>query len=285
MSKIIVGDLHIKESELQELDRIFEKDILPISADEFLQVGDWFHSNKPTPKEQVFSVELIQKLKKQFKKVTILSGNGKHDILNGTSAIEYFRVLGVNCVVGDHIEDNILYGHWMVQESEHAFGHFRCSAKDLKQYKYVFLGHEHKPQDMGNVFHVGSVRYTSFGEVGDGGKRLIMLKDDGSLEFIPLNATIPMVEVNDIKELDNLSPDTKACLVFSTFESFKKNINKLSDYKDRFVKFKTKCEFDSITKQEKPQFKNKTDIIKNYLDKITDEEIKSILIKEFDKCK
>ncbi len=288
MKTLIVGDLHITENSIEELRRIFEKDIFPIRADRIIQVGDWFENHRPTPKEQLFSSGLIDKLKGLYKEVIILSGNGRHDLLNGISAVEHFPYLGENIqmVKGDLELDGSLYGHFMMDKSRLEYGSHKYTVAQLKgKYKYVFLGHQHSYQELAEgMWHIGSVRYVGWNEVIDEYKILAMLDENG-VEFIPIKNAIPMVDVYKMEDLDGISPDTKVRMVFTNFTDFKNNINKTQEYKDRFVEFKIKCDFGEVKTETQEataeQKKTLKQIIQSYIDKIKDEDVKTLLKEGF----
>jgi len=287
LKTIICGDTHIKESAIPELKNTFETDIFPIQADRFVQVGDWFESNRPTPREQMFSSWLINKLKELYKEVIILSGNGTHDLLNDASAIEHLSYISgkIKTVKGDYIDGEVLYGHWMTDCSKFEYGTHRHTVKDLKdKYKYVFLGHQHSPQKLAdNIFHVGSIRYVGWNEAQDLNKS-IMIIDGDKIETIKLTSPIQMIDVYDLKELDDISPDTKIRLVLKDFNQFKNSINELSKYKNRFEEFKLKLDFE-IKKPDQvatsKQRQTRDNIIREYIDNIEDKEVKQVLEEQF----
>ena len=288
MKSVIIGDTHILEKAIDELKLIFEKDIFPIKADRIIQMGDWFENHRPTPKEQIFSCWVVNELKKRYKEVIILSGNGRHDFLNGCSAVEYLAYLGENIQIskGDLELDNCLYGHWMMDKSQLAFGSQKYTVNQLEgKYKYVFLGHQHSYQELAEgMWHIGSVRYIGWNEVADEYKKLAILDENG-VEFIPIKSAISMIDVFDMAELDTISPDTKVRMVFTTFEDFKNNINKTPEYKDRFVEFKIKCDFGEIKTETQEataeQKKSLEQIIQSYIDKIEDKDVKILLEEGF----
>ena len=285
MKILIVGDLHINERSIQEIEEIFDKDILPIEADKFIQVGDWFDKNLPSPAELKFSSELVLKIKQHYKEITILSGTGEHDILRNTSAIEHLASLGVNTIKGDLIYNNLLFGHWMLNESKLAFGTGKCGKKDVAQYKYVFLGHQHSPEYIPeNIFHVGSIRYVSFNEVNDK-KRVILLEDDKISPYLTLNHCIPMLDVTDMSQLAQIDARTKVRVIFNSFEDYKKNASYVNKIGKKFFLFKIKMNFESnkldISSKKLDTTISKSSIIKDYIAKIGDVEVRKLLEDQF----
>jgi len=290
MKTLIIGDLHIDERSIPEITTIFDNDIIPLVAgshfDRIIQLGDWFHYNRPTPLELKFSSELVQNLQVYFKEVIILSGTGEHDLYHNESVISHLASIGAKTVKGDYIEDNIFYGHFMLHESRFAFGTGRMGIKDLAKYKYVFLGHQHSPQELTmKMFHVGSIRYCSFNEVND--KKEVMILQDGLIANIELKAPIPMVDILDVTKLEALAPMTKVRVIFNSFDEYKKNASYVNKMGKRFFQFKIKMNFEEAKKLDQSFIKldstksNKNNLIQSYIDKIEDKDIKEMLDKQF----
>jgi len=282
---IICGDLHIDERSIPEIDSIFSNDILSIESDRFIQLGDWFQSNRPTPLELTYSTQLVLKLKQHYKEIVILSGTGEHDLLHNESVISHLASLGVKTIKGDYIDNTILYGHFMVNESRFAFGTARCGLKDLEKYQYVFLGHQHSPQDLTTtIFHVGSIRYCSFNEVED--RKQIMILQDGLIANIELKSLIPMLDVTDVTKLEQLEPRNKVRVIFNSFEDYKKNASYVNKLGKKFFQFKILTNFKEsnilVQSSNRLDIKiNKSNIISSYLDNIKDIEVRNLLKEQF----
>ena len=167
----------------------------------------------------------------------------------------------------------------MLNESKLAFGTGKMGIKDLEKYDYAFLGHQHIPQDLlKTIFHVGSVRFVSFGEVGTP-KRIALLEDD-KLSWIPLTATIPMVDAKNLTELETLSPKCKVRLVYSDFNTYKKETAEANRIGKRFTEFKLKLDFKTQnleTSVEASKIVNKDELIKKYIEGISDKEVKTLI--------
>jgi len=287
MKTLIVGDLHINERSISEIDEIFEKDILSIESDRIIQLGDFFDKNTPTPLELKFSSELVLKLKKHYKEVIILSGTGSHDLLRGTSVIEHLESLGVKVIKGDYNEDNLLFGHWMTNESKFEYGTAKHTVTELKKYKNVFLGHQHNPQIIDDhIYHIGSIRHVNFNEVDDI-KHIVLLEDD-RLFFIQLKHCIPMKDVTDVTQLEQIDTRTKVRVIFNSFEDYKKNASYVNKVGKKFFLFKLKMNFEqskilvNASKKLDPTEINKNNIIQSYIDKIEDKEVQRLLKEQFD---
>ena len=283
MKTLIVGDLHINERAMPEIEEIFDKDILSIEADKFIQLGDWFDKNLPSPAELKFSSELVLKIKQHYKEVIILSGTGEHDILRNTSAIEHLASLGVDTIKGDLTYNNLLFGHWMLNESKMAFGTGKCGKKDVEKYDYVFLGHQHSPEYIPeNIFHVGSIRYVSFNEVNDK-KRVMMLEDGKISPYLTLNHCIPMLDVTDVSQLEQICARTKVRVIFNSFEDYKKNASYVNKIGKKFFLFKLKMnfEYNKLNIGAKKLDTPKSNIIQSYINKIVDKDVRQMLLDQF----
>lgn len=282
--KLIITDSHITEQTLLELEGIFNE-IYQQEADELLMLGDYYNSKKPNAKEILFGTKWAVKFVEKYKKVIFLRGN--HDKTQDISAIDYLQYLGINIVDNYTDEDNNYFGHFMVEGSKFEYGTFKYTVSQLAHYNMVFLGHQHSFQAIkDHIWHIGSVRYVGFGEVEDKSKYILKLGE--KLEFIPLKSPIPMVDVKSVDELPNIDPNTKVRLVIGSFEQFKREINEIPKYKDKFEEFKLKLEFSDKTivtnvhKDVKLEKKNLQQLIIQYIEKIEDKDVKELLKKQME---
>jgi len=279
MNKLIWTDPHITEPTLLELEGIFNE-IYQQEADELIMLGDYYNSKKPNAKEILFGTKWAVKFVEKYKKVIFLRGN--HDKTQDISAIDYLKYLGIK-IVDDYVdEDNNYYGHFMVEGSKFEYGAYKYTASQLAHYNMVFLGHQHSYQEIkGHIWHLGSVRYVGFGEVFDKSKYILKLGEKP--EFIPLNSPIPMVDVKSVKELPNINSKTKVRCLVTSFDQFKREINEISKWKDKFAEFKLKLEFgdNPITASDKKDIKlekkNLQQLITQYIEKIADKDVKDLL--------
>ena len=76
--------------------------------------------------------------------------------------------------MSDHISEsesvNILIGHFGVNEAQLSNGHSiktSISARDLSKFKLVLLGHYHKPQQLDNIWYMGSLIQLRRDETGE----------------------------------------------------------------------------------------------------------------------
>ena len=293
MRTLIIGDLHITERAIPELAEIFAKDIIPLVSDSsferIIQLGDWFDKNTPSPMELRYSSGLVKELQRHVKEIVILSGTGEHDLLRGVSVVEHLEGLGAHIVKGDFVDNNILYGHWMLHESKQAFGTGKYGIKDLENYDFVFLGHQHQPQGLGkNIFHVGSIRYCTFNEVGDV-KHVIKLDDTRKNKFDgvrDISHCIPMVDVTDVTTLEHIDARTKVRVIFNSFEDYKTHASYVNKIGKKFFQFKIKMNFEEskilVTSSKKIDGAiSKSNIIKEYIASITDLEVRKMLEEQF----
>ncbi len=281
MRTIYIGDLHIDEKSIPELTDIF-REIFSYGADRAVQLGDWYDSNKSSPLELDFGTGIAKQMVDIYKDVTILDGNGRHSVLHGESVTRYLHHLGIKTVGIEHetIIDNkrILLGHFMLNESKLEYGSGKYGIKDLKDYDYVLLGHQHSSQTLveNKIFHLGSCRFQNFNEVNDPYKQIAII-DDGVLTFIPLKSPTPMVQlIGDTnhfkKRLEELNPKTKVKVIIPSFSIFKNSIEVIKPYKNKFVDFKVALEFEKNLSSDKVIAKKES----NNLDEVMMEEIKNI---------
>jgi len=293
MRIIIIGDLHITEKTIPELKEILEE-IFQYKADKIIQLGDFYDNNRPTPKELEFGTEVINRMKKLYKDVTILSGTGKHDILNAVSIVEYLQHFEVN-VPGIIYETEIdglkcLFGHFMTNKSLLEYGTSSFIVTELeKKYDLVILGHQHLLQKISDkIYHLGSVLYQHFNEVNDKYKQIAII-ENGKLNLITLKNPIPMIEIitgecqNYVeKQLEKISSKTKVRIVYPNFVLFKKDINNFTKWKKKYYEFKIKLDFQNtqlITSEK--ENKNLQVLVNEWVKKIEDKEVREELEAEF----
>jgi len=283
MRTLLIADIHIEDNAIKEIDSIFKNDIYKTNADRVIQLGDFYDKNRPTPNEIKFGTNLIKRLTTLYKEVILLAGNGSHEFLNNVAIIEYLKELSgkIKIITKDHfIENNIYYGHHMLYESKLEYGSGKCGLKDLADYDYAILAHQHNFQKFNEkVYHLGNIRYQNFNEVTDKNKYVAIL-EDGKLELIPLKSPIKMIDVHSIEELKDVDSDSKVRLVISSFDKFKKNISELYKWKNKFTQFKIKLDFEKeVESVEKAATSNKKleEIIEEGIAKIKDADVRDMV--------
>ena len=289
---LIIGDPHIEERNLDELEKTFTEIYAYSDAREIICLGDYYHSKRPTPKELEFGTKWTKKFSDISLQFFILYGN--HPAINEQeSSINYLIYINDNIGIrNDLLIGDCYFAHKMTEKSEMYFGlgestlsKYLVNTKDLKKYGFTFLGHQHKFQKIDeNIYHVGSCIFNSFGELNHN-KKYISLVTPEKVEFVELQSVIPMMEVFSINELDKVNQKTKVRLTIKSFDQFKKEINFVKNLKNKFCQFKLKLDFQKeITKVEFKKDSNKfKQLIENWLKNIKDEEIKQELKNEFGK--
>ena len=286
MSKIILGDPHVNEKSISELEEIF-REAMTYSADTFICLGDIFDKKRPTPREISFITKVVYELSRRYEKVVLLKGN--HDTLTDTlSAIDYLTYIGANVDIVETYKDefNNFYGHFFTDKSLFEYGTHKYTTKKLEaDYNYTFLGHQHNIQKVSDkIFHIGSCRYVNFNEVTDEFKQLVKMDDNGKLEFCELNSPIKMQDFDSVDDLSKCESAKKVRLIVSSFAQFKRDIIKINEYKNKFKDFKVKLDFEQ--KLETAPTDNKTNVkekkslqilVREELAKIEDKEVKQLL--------
>jgi DNA repair exonuclease SbcCD nuclease subunit len=288
MKKIILGDTHIDEKSLKELDSLM-RELIPYACSdtEFIHLGDFFDKKKPTPAEIHVGTWFVKSLLENFGKVTILKGN--HDTVGQkeVSAIDYLEYLGAN-IVSEYVDDmNNFYGHFFTDKSMYEYGTHTHTTKQLEKYNYVLLGHQHNPQKVNNhIWHLGSSRYVNFNEVTDKYKQIAMIyPKNNSIKFVSLSTPIKMYDVANVSDLVDMKPGNKVRMIISSFAQFKREITEINKYKNKFVDFKIKLDFETeINTDEIEVSKEKKSlhtIINEELEKVEDEDVKKLLKEQF----
>jgi len=288
MRVLVIGDTHIDDPYLDELQGVFEE-IMSYDADAVIHLGDYYNHCKPSPQSLYFGTVTAKKMLQKYKSFTLLSGNGRHNWLNGHSVIAYLKEFGVECVgmeLKRTIEGlNCFFGHYMTNESYKEYGSHEYTVKDLKKHDLVLLGHQHICQDIApNIFHLGSVFYQTFAEAQDPHKRIAVI-ENGQWQFIPLKSPIPMVDVTDPRQLPNIDAKTKVRLIISDFESLKKIVSDLETWKKKFIEFKYDLRYErTFAKTEKSENKHenrKVTIIDEINRQVKDKAVRELLLAQF----
>lgn len=278
---ICIGDTHIQEKDINELEGVFEEILSLASPQEtFVCLGDFFHNKNPTTKEIKFGTIWAKKFldKGEFK---LLIGN--HPTISpDLSSVDYLKELGVK-LYKELVIDNIYFGHKETEKSDMYFGResyddeYFIHTSKLNDYKFSLLGHQHKYQLLTNtIFHLGSVIYTSFGEIGKDRKYIVVI-GKGGRTFIPLQSTIPMYEIFDIDELDRIPAKSKVRFTLRSFEQFTKEINDIQKYKKKFYQFKVKLDFVKQPLKIEKKSNNLKGVVKKWLANIKNKEVRKIL--------
>jgi DNA repair exonuclease SbcCD nuclease subunit len=284
MRIISFTDPHITEESIKELESFVFPEILSYvdSNSVVICLGDYYHRSRVSPKELTFGTKWIYNFSRNSSRTVMIRGNHP-TISDEHTSVDYLNYLSNTIVEDEYVLDNMFFGHFMTEDSEKTgrlyleeapilFPEYEKYLKDIEHYKLSLLGHQHSWQLLKeHIYHLGSCRYVSFGESQDKEKYIAIIEND-KLHFIPLTSVIKMKDVKSIDELKDMDSNTKVRIIYDSFNQFKLDVNKLIDYKDRFVEFKTKLKFVEEQRETKKSALN----IKEWLDSL-DEEIKEIL--------
>ncbi len=205
---LFISDLHIIESEIEEVNSIFDE--LSILIDKYnithiFNCGDSFDKVYPTIPELKCFANWIKKINKP---IVIISANSHESVSQTLSILDLFGILKdtANIVKEYHDENKLYCGHFIMNQSSKNFGG-TVDSKTLKQYRYVILGHGHNHEmSKENWCQLGSIRYVDFGEDPKIKKVVGVCLDYESDRpkwlWIPLNSCYPMVNLNLGKNID-----------------------------------------------------------------------------------
>ena len=282
--QFVFTDPHIEESCLVELDKVFQEILLYSKGKPILIcVGDYYEKKNPTPKEIDFGTKWIMKFKQAFKHFVMVTGNHP-EVEKNISTVSYMKYLGVE-VVPEIVIEGTYYGHYMVKESLCGFNETK-EGKDLTdKYELSILGHQHTYQVIsigtGRIVHLGSCRYVDFGEAKDRFK-YIMLVEDCDFREVALQSVRPMIDVYSVAGLDKLDGTTQVRVTYKSFSQFLAEANQLETHKTKFFKFRVKMDFQNVPQQTTINTNNSNvEIVRKWLDKISNPEVKAELEKEF----
>ncbi|HEY0088633.1 MAG TPA: hypothetical protein VGB37_07305 [Candidatus Lokiarchaeia archaeon] len=204
MKILIATDLHIKESNFEELELVFNE-IYQLSIyhqiEEFWLLGDSFDKITPTIKEIDFFSNFLKQFKDKFVRIVAAPSHESKSVEE--TYLTHFGILVDNIQVAPEFKINlgknkIYLGHFMCQESLCGFKEEK-TIKDYEEYDLTLLGHQHSWQQIAkNAYHLGSCSYVNFNEVKDDNKYIAILNDNKGLQidFIKLQTPYPMKVVD-----------------------------------------------------------------------------------------
>lgn len=299
---VFLGDVHLEEDSIEECFNIL-KEITKVYPEDatLLQLGDLTDKNKLNSVELEALTEFVVGLASHFKQVIFIDGN--HSKLDkNNSIINYLRFLRSNIQVYqdeleiDFVGKKIIVGHFFLDSSNGAFGDFRYKAEELaKSYDYGLFGHQHDFQDhlakKGHFLHLGSARYTSFGEHIDKPKYYAFLdkesaKQNLGVELETINALTPLSNVYSLEELQRTPDYCKVRYIVTSFEQLKKEIDTLKGYRHVFKQFKIHNEFvhTGFAREQDTNPSenfNSGELINTWIEKIQDIDVKQLLTEAF----
>jgi len=196
-------------------------EILSYGLDHIVVAGDTNHTKSII---HSLAMSVLLDYIRDYRNITFTIIDGNHDMSSksgaGVSALKSLdQESNVNMIHQTTEIENILFVPWdnkIVETvkkgtSEYLVSHFglneaqlssgisvisEIALKDLKQYKACLLGHYHKPQQIGNVYYIGSPIELDWGEKGEEKRYLIVDTDSGSIESIPTTGYIKHIELD-----------------------------------------------------------------------------------------
>lgn len=212
---LIFSDEHrcissLKECETIDAELIYLKE--KYNCDTVISLGDNFDSINPSSQELDQFARFIKALDCNF---ITLAANSHESTTQKESILNHYSILSDNITIVKKFKDgNHLYcGHFVIKESNKNYG-AKLSKKDLNNYLYVFLGHQHNYEVIKpNICHLGSVRYVNFDEASCKYKIVALIKNyktqNEQVHFLKLESPIPMIEIllksTNLNELDKNS--------------------------------------------------------------------------------
>jgi DNA repair exonuclease SbcCD nuclease subunit len=309
MNFLIFSDLHIRPRDLKECSSILDEILTLCNEHKISQVfnlGDSFDGLYPTSPELDLFSNFLMNLNKPM---TILAADSHESTTFEDSIMNHFGILvnNVKIVKAYRDRDELYLGHFIVKEAKKGKFGATVSKDELKNYKKVFLGHQHSNEELGNVIQVGSVRWVSFDESEDKAKYVYIIKDYGQtsektlkialkspilMKSIYLSQTTDKVTGSEFETftvglarqyLDSLESQTKVRVIYKDFQAFKEFLPYYKNYEDKFILFKDKKEFLSkpsieIAKKEKIPIEEA--LKKWMIEKNIDPEIQQILLEK-----
>jgi DNA repair exonuclease SbcCD nuclease subunit len=227
MNYLIFGDIHISQSSLKECELIFQEIVglcNKYSITHLISLGDNFDNNKPTASELNCFGKFIRQLGNR--KIILLAAQSHESETLELSSVDIYGILSNNVTVTKEYKDqNHLYcGHFVLTDSNKNYG-AKLSKEDLKNYAYVFLGHQHSYQIIKpNTCHLGSCRYINFDEAENKYKVIAIISnyntEQEEVHFMKLKSPISMIQLelnqnnqeNPILDPQNGVPDLKSSI-------------------------------------------------------------------------
>lgn len=280
MNLLIFSDLHINSKWLKEcsliLDEILElKEKFNIS--EILDLGDTFDSTHLDSD----CLDLFSNfIKKANCPIKIIAADSHESTTHEASIVNHFSILNDNVkVYKEYTDGNHLFaGHFILKECSKNYYGGTHSIKELKKYKYKFLGHGHVFEIIApNGCQLGSSRAVHFDEAIDPIKRIAIIENyktpEEKVKFVTLKAYFPMLDifiqnnknvqqglpmlkvggklgqfgrvlVSSVEEmlslLTEISENTKVRINFDSYSDYKVFQPYYKQFKEKFALFKDK---------------------------------------------
>jgi DNA repair exonuclease SbcCD nuclease subunit len=209
MNLMFCSDFHIIESDLEEINSIFDELLIikdKYCVNKLIIAGDSFDKISPTSKELDCLASFLKKINLP---IVLLAANSHESTTQEQSVINHFGILKDNILVcKEYTDGNKLFvGHFIMNQSSKNFGG-TVDSQTLQQYRYVILGHGHNFElSNSNWCQLGSIRYVDFKDDLTIPKKVgICLgyeTDRPEWRFIDLNSPIPMISLELSKNDQN----------------------------------------------------------------------------------
>lgn len=250
MKRLIFSDLHIKESDFEELQLVCDE-LVTIAkqekVDEIISLGDQFDHSVPTPNELVFLSNFLKSFKKPIK---LIVAKSHESISKEQSYFHHLPILNSKIeVASEFVIDNCFFGHFTFKESKFGYGSEQ-SIKGYNKYDLVLTGHVHDFEEIvkGKIYQLGNVRFIRADETEQ--KRVAIIEDK-KIQFINLKSYYPLFNVtisekafkNAITETNKFPEKAKIRVVFKDFESMQKFYKIREKYSKKFYKYWEKKDF------------------------------------------
>lgn len=314
MKILISSDYHIRESDNKECSLVLTELLDIIKSENITShyiLGDIFDTVHPTPKDLDLFAQFI---KDANLPTSIVVARSHESISQDNSVLNHFGLLKESVQLYFERAEvapadyKILLGHFMVKESLCGFKEI-VSLSDLKGYKKIFLGHQHRYQEVAKdyAYHIGSIRFINFDEAQDNDKYV------GILDLNPvardfrlkkLATPIPMQDIYYASQpkkaqpavrsiesegelttyLNSIPAQCKVRVIIGDFAHFKSFLKISAPYRAKFEQFKEKKDFEITTdlnvavKQDFPDFKQAVEAFLS-VQKL-DPEVKKALLEE-----
>lgn len=302
---LICSDLHIREQDLEECSLVSDEIISlcdEYKITEVFNAGDTFDNLIPDSRSQDLFALFIEKLNRP---ITTIIAQSHESTTAEDSVLNHYGILSDKIKLYKEYKDrnNLYIGHFIVKEAKKGKFGATVSKEDLKQYKKVYLGHQHTNQEFDNIVQIGSCRWIDFDESEDKGKYVYIIQDYGvkneKTNKIKLKSAYPMIDLTlDLNAqntpytasnlpylrgiLDSLPEKTKVRVIIKDYSLFREFLQYEEIYKKKFVVFKVKKDFviDNVVIAKKENLPLK-ELLVSWMDKNkVDEQIRKVLLGE-----
>ena len=196
--KLVIGDLHIKESRLEDIkvgiECIKAHVLKGKHYNQIILLGD-LTDKTPTIKERVYVTQFLSFLKENTDELVVIQGTAGHDYdKSGMYNLEDIRMLMGFKATPEYKVGKLVFLHEELKGAVYANGMRVKSDREVDNSLIYVAGHIHKPQDFDNIHYVGSIFKVSFAEADDT-KRILEIDDDNNFDYIDIDS-VPMHQID-----------------------------------------------------------------------------------------